>query len=162
MSKTVEKAPVAEPVPGREPVLTERWPMFMRDFWDRDWWPWVEGFRFPKLTEEIKVEEHLLDDMWVIRAEVPGIDPDHDAELTLHDGLLTLKVERRQETKEDKEGRVRTEFRYGSFMRTLPVPKGVQPEAITATYTDGILEVKVPMPKEMTAKAGTKVPISRT
>lgn len=140
----------------------DRWPMLFRDMWGRDLRPWFESFRFPMMMEDIKVEEQMLDDVWVIRAEVPGIDPDKDAELTLHDGMLTLKVERRQETKEDTEGRVRTEFRYGSFMRTLPVPKGVHPEAITATYVDGILEVKVPMPKEVMAKSGTKVPITRT
>ena len=96
----------------------------------------------------------------MIRAEVPGIDPEKDAEITVQGGRLHLRVERRRETKEEQEGRMRSEFRYGSLHRTLALPEDVQAEDVTATYQDGLLEIRVPMPSEPKAP-GKKVPINK-
>ncbi|HET9601427.1 MAG TPA: Hsp20/alpha crystallin family protein, partial [Acidimicrobiales bacterium] len=106
---------------------------------------WFEGFR-PMLAWEdrLRVEEEIQDDALVIRAEVPGIDPEKDAEITVEGGRLHLRVERRRETKEEQEGRMRSEFRYGSLHRTLALPEDVQAEDVTATYQDGLLEIRVP------------------
>lgn len=160
-SSTMVK-PVASPEKGATevPVVKERWPWFFRDVFGRDMWPWFEGFRFPAFMEDIKVEQFVKDDVLVIRAEAPGIDPATDAEVTVHDGLLTLKVERREESSEEHEATKRSEFRYGSFERTLSLPKDVHPEAITASYRDGILEIRVPLPEESRGPKGTKVPIT--
>lgn len=154
--------PAATPVKGEAevPVVKERWPWFFRDVFGRDMWPWFEGLRFPTFMEDIKVEQLVKDDVLVIRAEAPGIDPATDAEVTVHDGVLTLKIERRQESAEEHETLRRSEFRYGSFERTLSLPKGVHPEAVTASYTDGILEIRVPLPEEAKQPKGTKVPIT--
>jgi HSP20 family protein len=86
----------------------------------------------------------MTDDALVIRAEMPGIDPDKDVEITVADGLLTIRAEQRSESTEENEGRTRSEFRYGSFERTLRVPRDVNVDEITASYKDGILEVRVP------------------
>lgn len=96
----------------------------------------------------IRVEEEIKDHSIVIRAELPGVDPDKDVEITVSDGMLHLKAERRTETKEENEGRVRSEFRYGSYTRTLPLPKGASESDVKATYKDGILEVTVPVKQE--------------
>ncbi|MCP9618754.1 Hsp20/alpha crystallin family protein [Nocardia otitidiscaviarum] len=88
----------------------------------------------------LRVEDTVEDGRYVIRAEIPGIDP-ADAQVSVQNGQLTIKAER-TERKEDKG---RSEFRYGSFVRTVALPPGAQEDAIDATYAKGILTVTVPM-----------------
>lgn len=129
-------------------------------------WDWFES---PELTrffggmrpfeDRIRVEEEVVGDQLVIRAELPGVDPDKDVEIAVEDDMLTLRAERRKEEKTQTDGGFRSEFRYGSFSRTLALPKGSSAKDVTATYRDGILEVKVPVPKDK--GPAEKVAISR-
>jgi HSP20 family protein len=107
----------------------------------------------------VRVEEYLDGDTAVVRAEMPGIDPDRDIEITVADHQLRIRGERRQESKtEDKNG-YRSEFRYGSFTRSIPLPAGATDQDVQATYVDGVLEVRVPINR---ADAATKkIPVSR-
>jgi HSP20 family protein len=122
------------------------------EFPDFSRWEMPELFRVIDRSSafegRIRVEEEMKDDSIVIRAELPGMDPDKDVEITVSDGMLRLNAERRTETKEEDEGRVRSEFRYGSYTRTLPLPKGASESDVKATYKDGILEVTVPVRHE--------------
>jgi HSP20 family protein len=79
---------------------------------------------------------------------MPGIDPDRDVELTVADGMLQVRA--RREERDEKKGRneYRSEFRYGEFVRTVPLPPGVKVEDIKASYKDGILEIRVPVGAE--------------
>lgn len=155
-----EKAPAVRALPSSA-VVRERWPWFIRDVIGRELWPLLgENLRLPGLLEDVAVEEVVRDGAWIVRAEAPGIDPANDADITVHDGLLTLKIERRQESSEESGSTKRSEFRYGSFERTVALPKGVDEAAIRASYTNGILEIKVPLPKKAAAPKGTKVPIT--
>lgn len=104
----------------------------------------------------IRVEDYIEDSTYVLRAEIPGIDPDKDVELTIDRGRLIIRGERREETK-DKH---RQEFQYGSFSRSILLPQGLTPEEISATYADGVLEVRVPIPKAGSGSA-VKVPVQR-
>jgi len=81
----------------------------------------------------IRVEEYREDRTLVIRADLPGIDPDTDVELTVSDGMLHIEAERREEEKKDGKGYVRQELRYGSLSRSLPLPEGVTEADIAAT-----------------------------
>jgi HSP20 family protein len=100
---------------------------------------WLSGERM------VPVEEFVDDGQLVVRAELPGIDPDKDVQLTVQDNTLRLHAERRQEeTTETKQG-YRSEFRYGSFSRTIMLPPGVSADDVKATYDDGVLEVRMPM-----------------
>jgi HSP20 family protein len=134
--------------------------------WLADWFDMpdlftrLESMRPSMFTDRIKVEEELHDDKLVIRAEVPGIDPDKDVELFVGDGMLRLHVERRKEMKEEKEGRFRSEFSYGSFTRSVALPKGASATDVKATYTDGILEITVPVAAPTTES--TRVAITRS
>lgn len=132
-------------------------------FWDLfdapDLFRWFDGVRPFFGGERMRIEEELTDDTMIVRAELPGIDPDKDVEITLDEGLLRIAAERRSEMTEEKEGHHRSEFRYGSFERIIPVPKDVDIDAVKATYTDGILEVRVPY-KVMTAAPVKKVPVT--
>jgi HSP20 family protein len=107
----------------------------------------------------MRIEEEMKDDSIVIRAEIPGIDPDKDVEITVADDVLTIKAARRQEFKEEDEGRIRSEFRYGEYRRSLVLPKGAAANDIKAIYKDGILEVTVPV--ETRSSEQQKVAIAR-
>ncbi|MFX1821465.1 Hsp20/alpha crystallin family protein [Pseudarthrobacter sp. CC4] len=110
-------------------------------------------------TAAIRVEEMVDGNTLVVRAELPGIDPDKDVDVTVTDGVLSIKAER-QEKKEHKDS-YRSEFRYGSFVRRLPLPSGVQQGDVTASYKDGVLEVRAPLPDQGQGSAASKIPISR-
>jgi HSP20 family protein len=107
----------------------------------------------------IRVEEFREDGTLVVRADLPGIDPHKDIELTVSDGMLHIQAERRTEEKQEDKGYLRQELRYGSLSRTLPLPEGVTESDITASYSAGILEIRVPEPKGEPAK---KIPISKS
>lgn len=120
---------------------------------------WVEG-GFPgahtaPALHAIRVEEQLKDGTYVLRAELPGLDPDNDVEITVADDVLTLRAERGEETTEKH----RTEFRYGTFARSVRLPAGAKGEEAAAEYKDGVLTITVPVPEE---KAGTRaIPVRR-
>ena len=86
---------------------------------------------------------------------MPGIDPDKDVSLDIEGNVLTISGERREEKKEKN----RHELHYGSFTRSIPLPRDVKTDEIKATYVDGVLEVRVPA---MVAEhKPLKVPVER-
>jgi HSP20 family protein len=87
------------------------------------------------------------DDSIVIRADIPGIEPD-EVKIAVEDDVLTVSGEHSEEHDEKKEHYVRRERHFGSFSRSMTLPPGVDPESIKATTTNGVLEVTVPVPKE--------------
>jgi HSP20 family protein len=108
----------------------------------------------------LRVEEYRDSGSLVVKAEVPGIDPDKDVDITLAGGELHIDV-RHEEKSEHKDKRgYRSEFRYGTFSRTVSVPAAVNEGDIRASYKDGILEVRIPVPDESEAKS-RKIPINR-
>ncbi len=134
---------------------------------DVDWPDWFGGRMFdtPETWKDLfddsdmKVEEFRDGDTLVVRAEMPGIDPDEDVEITVSDNMLHLRAERRSETEtEDKKG-YRSEFRYGSFSRSVRLPAGAGEDDVTASYDDGILEVRIPV--DESSNGARKIPISR-
>jgi HSP20 family protein len=80
----------------------------------------------------------------VVRAELPGVDPDKDIDVSLQDNVLSIRGERRREDRSEDGDYFRFESSYGSFQRDVPVPEGVNAEEIKASYERGILEVVVP------------------
>jgi HSP20 family protein len=94
----------------------------------------------------------------VVRAELPGVDPERDVDIELQDGVLVIRGERHQDRRTEDESHVRTESVYGSFERSIRLPEGVKPDDITASYDNGILEVTVAKAAEMSA--GKRIPIT--
>ncbi len=103
----------------------------------------------------VRVEDFERDGTYVVRAELPGVDPDKDIEVSVEGEYLTIHGERREETREKN----RSEFRYGSFSRSLRMPASADASSVQATYRDGILEVVVPLGEE---RPHTQVPVVRT
>lgn len=115
---------------------------------NRGWPYWNDLVRDGVLDAEIRVEEFEEDGCWIIRAEAPGIDPQRDAEVTLRDSVLSISIQRRADQRADGRARHRSEFAYGSFARTVSLPAAANPDKVTATYEDGILEVRIPLSGE--------------
>ena len=107
----------------------------------------------------LRVEEYTEEDARVVRVELPGIDPEKDVEISASDGLLHIRVERREQQTEQSRGSFRSEFRYGSFTRDLPLPPGAGEQDVRAEYKDGILRVRVPVGES--ASPGHRIPISQ-
>ena len=84
-------------------------------------------------------DEMTKDGRYEVRAEIPGVDPAKDVDITVHDRRLTIKAERSEKT----ESSGRSEFSYGSFERTVTLPEGADDDDVKATYDKGILTVSV-------------------
>lgn len=139
----------------RRPIMarvTEPWPRLM------DWFEamvpadpaWRGAF-----THSMRVEEFSRDGTYVVRAELPGIDPSKDVDITLEDGLLTIQGTREERVEEG----TRSEFFYGRFQRAIGLPTGVDAKDIKANYRDGILEIEISVPDR--ASAAVHVPVTR-
>ena len=89
------------------------------------------------------------DDHFLIEADVPGVDP-KDIEVSMENGVLTLRGERESEVKEEKEGYSRVERSHGSFYRRFSLPETADSEHITAKSDKGVLRITVG--KKETAK----------
>jgi HSP20 family molecular chaperone IbpA len=126
-----------------------------------DWLEWM-GSNFPlpmpawRVTSAgrgITCEEVVEDDHYILRAELPGIDPEKDVEVTVADRALTISAQRSQTTKTPQ----RSEFFYGQMTRRVTLPPGADAEHVSAAYRDGVLEVSVPL----ATSASATVPVTR-
>lgn len=102
----------------------------------------------PSLFSEEKVLSPAFDiseteKEYVITGEIPGTDV-KDLDVTLLDGLLTVKGEKKQEKEDKDENYHRVERHYGSFERSFRIPEKVKADKLEATYKDGILKIFLP------------------
>jgi HSP20 family protein len=91
------------------------------------------------------------DDQYVLTADLPGLSQE-DINLEFDGDALTLSGERRSDHEERAEGFYRLERATGSFSRSLTLPEGVDPDAVTATFDNGVLEVRIPKPEQRKPK----------
>lgn len=108
----------------------------------------------------LRVEEFEEDQAQVVRAELPDIDPDKDVDLTVVEGELRIRAQRQAKTEHKDKDSYRSEFQYGSFYRSLKLPPGASADDVTATYKDGVLEIRVPVSKPVTQPAA-KIAVTR-
>lgn len=101
--------------------------------------PSLAGLRPAFDARVMRLEDEMKDGRYRVRAEMPGIDPAKDIDITVRDGQLTIKAER----SENKDFDGRSEFSYGSFVRTVSLPAGADEEDIDATYDKGILIISM-------------------
>ena len=90
-------------------------------------------------------------DNFIVRAELPGVE-EKDINVEIENNVLTLKGERKLETKTEEKDFRRIERNYGQFMRTFTLPPNVITDKITAAYANGIIEVIVPKKEEAKPK----------
>ena len=141
----VPKRPERDPFALLREMRTEFDRFFNEPGWPALQWP---AFRFGDGTEaawrpEIDVFER--DNRLVTKIDLPGLKKE-DIKVEVTDGHLAISGERKREEEEKGEEFYRCEREYGTFYRAVPLPEGVKLEDVTATFTDGVLEVSVPLP----------------
>ncbi len=90
------------------------------------------------------IDVHESDGSYVIKADLPGISKD-DINISLENGILSIRAETSDEKKEEKDGKIiRQERHYGQFLRQLSVGSDIDPAAISAEFSDGVLRLELP------------------
>jgi HSP20 family protein len=113
-------------------------------------WTTGEGHR-PRDAWRPSVDIAETEGDYVLTADLPGISKE-DLDVTVVDGRLTVKGERRQETESTDENLHRVERAFGTFTRAFDLPTAVDAAGISATYKDGVLTVAVPKAEEAKPK----------
>lgn len=108
----------------------------------------------PFMAQPMRLEDYIGNGRYVVRAELPGIDPAKQLQVTVSEGTLTIHAERHEE----KEFKHRSEFRYGVFSRHIPLPAGADEDDVRASYDKGILEVTVGL-RQRENVAGRQIPV---
>lgn len=101
----------------------------------------VKEFDWMPQIEVLKSDGDLM-----VKADLPGLTKD-DLKVELTDQALTISGERKEEKEEKGEGFYRSERNYGRFFRQIPLPEGAKTDKAHAIFTNGVLEVKIPVAK---------------
>ena len=101
-----------------------------------------QGRRWVPPVDLVEAEDHF-----VLKADLPGLSED-DVNVEVQDGTLAISGERHAEHESHERGWYRIERSFGSFNRSLTLPDGVDADAISARFENGVLEVRIPKPEE--------------
>jgi HSP20 family protein len=93
----------------------------------------------------------------VVRADLPGIKPE-EVKIEVEDDILTVSGEHRESKQEKDKRYVRRERRYGSFSRSMTLPKGITAKDIKAKTHNGVVEVTIPLPEQPKKETVTVTP----
>jgi HSP20 family protein len=151
------------PVPDRPARFDPFAQMHLGEWFER--WPEIFARRWPESFQGVpfgdagfRMEQFVdTDGSTVVRGELPGLDADKDVTITVDGDRLTIAGKREERTEQRTDGTFRSEFHYGSFERALRLPAGARTDGITASYNNGILEVRVPCDAD--EPTVTKIPI---
>ena len=110
---------------------------------DAAWWPQLD----------VVEKNNAL----VATLDLPGVRRE-DVKIEYVDGQLTITGERKRTFEEKKENVYRCEREVGNFFRTIPLPDGVKAEQVKAAFTDGVLEITIPLP--VAPAHAQKIPIA--
>lgn len=107
------------------------------------------------MTWEPAIECHLEAGNFIIKVDLPGIDP-KDVNISLLGTQLTIEGERKLDKAEEGEGYMYRELPYGKFARVLTMPEGIDADKVKTVHKNGVLEIRMPAPAQMVSK---KIPI---
>src|SRR5262249_20678217 len=102
------------------------------------------------------VDTEVRNGKLIVTADLPGMDP-KSVEVSVSGDRLTIQGERKAEHEDTEDGGFYRELRYGRFERTVRLPGPIDPDTVSATYRNGVLEIS------MKAPAGTeptRVPVT--
>lgn len=128
----------------RPASLLEDIDQLAREFWT-SWEPSFSGATLVPHTDMYEEKDHL-----VIKTELPGIT-EKDLEVTLEGDVLTIKAEKKEEVTEDATHHTRERY-YGKYVRSMSIPSHVNGNKISATFDNGVLELRIPKAEEIKAK----------
>ena len=146
--------------PAKERGLTTLDPFRLLDRWTdmerlllRNFHPFFAGFRQATTGEWVpSIDVFKKADALVVKADLPGMRKE-DLRVTVEEGDLLIQGERKEEKEVKDEDFYRLERCSGTFFRRLPLGFDADPEKIDAKFKDGVLEIRVPTPREAPAKA---------
>ena len=107
---------------------------------------WLEGGEWSPLVDVVDKKDKII-----AKAELPGVDK-KDIKITLSDGILTIRGNKKEEKEIKKEDYYCSERVQGSYSRTIALPIKVDSKKIKASYKNGILEVILPKPEKVMPK----------
>jgi HSP20 family protein len=152
----------------RDPRQSESTDLFGRLDQLFDDWTRSTPFRWPERSlmaaedwpraNLIRIDEYREGDDLVVRAELPGIDPDEDVEITVSDHHLHIEAHRREEEETEEKGFLRRELHHGYLSRDIPLPEAVTESDVEANYADGILRITVHLPN---GGSPNRIPVER-
>ncbi|MFB4318917.1 Hsp20/alpha crystallin family protein [Actinomadura sp. 21ATH] len=99
--------------------------------------------RLRQAGRPIRAEDYVENGVYVIRADLPGVDPDRDIDVSVHGGTVEIKAIRR----DDFRARTRTEIPYGLYRKVITLPAGADAGTLTTHYRDGVLKVAIALPE---------------
>ncbi len=154
-SRTPAQLSETHPIEALHRQMDELFDSFLGDFggWFRTG---ALAPRWSEVTPSIEVSE--TDDSFQVTAELPGMD-EKDVEVTLDNNLLTIKGEKKAEREEKGRNYHFTERSYGSFQRMIPIPDGVDKDAVKASFKKGVLPLNMPK-TEQARKQSRKIQIT--
>ena len=132
-------------VPFYRPLsLFDEMDRLTREMWDA-WRPFNLGDNLVPHTDMYEEKGHL-----VVKAELPGINKE-DLDINLEGDRLTIKAEKKEEVKEDATHHIRESY-YGQYFRSVTLPYPVKEDKVSATFDNGVLELRLPKAEEVKAK----------
>jgi len=135
-------------------------PTFFDRFWNNDLMDWnLTNFSESNSSlPAVNVKE--TNDEYLIEVAAPGMVKD-DFKINLHNNVLTVSSEKKEEREEEKQNYTRKEFSYQSFQRSFTVPENnVESDKIEAAYSEGILKITLPKREEVKPKPLREIKIS--
>ena len=127
-------------------------PRYMRSFFEEANAPQTPSAYVPRV--DISEDTNNI----YVHAELPGMSKD-DVKITLAEGILTLRGEKKHEEKKEDKNYYRIERRYGSFARQFTLPENVKDEDVHANFNNGVLEITIPKSEPVKPKE-REVPIN--
>ncbi len=110
------------------------------------------GALAPRVTGSLAVDMYETDEDVVVKASVPGVDPD-DLDISVTGDTLTIRGESKAEEHVEEENYVYRERRYGAFSRSIAIPTSVEADNAEADFEDGVLTLRLPKAEEAKPKA---------
>jgi HSP20 family protein len=124
--------------------------IYLRGFWARP-----RGLeRFIAAPTEVPVESFIEGDKLIVRAELSGVDR-KDVEVTISGNMLTIRATKEERHEKKERDFIQQEISYGRIERSLTLPPGTTGENIKASFQNGVLELTVPIPKELSTRKVT-------
>ena len=156
MPQKKESKELARPEPSRAVSLLGDMERRFDDFFKRpfssfglSWWPRLRLLEAEEVSPSVDIFEEA-DDV-VVKAELPGVKKE-DLDLTLTGNTISISGEKKKEEKVEKKNYYRFEQSYGSFCRSLNLPKEVQTDKAKSRFKDGVLEIRIPKTEEAKKK----------
>jgi HSP20 family protein len=124
-------------------TIPERFNRFFEHFWPTRW----DDEQLTAAGWRPRVDVYDQDGTAVIQAELPGVKKE-DIDIDVRGNILTLKGKRETESEVDENNYYFKERSYGAFQRSFTLPEAIDPKTVDANFSDGVLKVKIPKPKE--------------